>query len=271
MSETTINYGKGYFYKYKSLEGCKFEQALELIEMLAIYCPKPSELNDEDEFRLTFSAAQLSDRIYRNKVENWMRRCLNKSNHELTEVQIQAEFKALDQERLDAFAKELSKQFYEELNEKYRVISMTNSALNHHLWSMYAKNYSGVCFELDISPWLTTLYEVRYSNELKNLDLASDIDLEELNLTALTKNVDWSAEKEYRMVLTNPPVEGGPTILNNRLQLQPIMFTGVYFGFRIEREQRDVLLRSIKKSIPHAKRYVVYGGIPYRDVAAVEL
>jgi hypothetical protein len=60
MQNTKINFGRGCFHKYKSLEGINFDQALELIETLAIYCPKPSELND-DEFRPTFSVAQLSD------------------------------------------------------------------------------------------------------------------------------------------------------------------------------------------------------------------
>jgi hypothetical protein len=271
MEKTKIKFGRGFFYKYKSLEGCNFDQALELIETLAIYCPKPSELNDDDEFRPTFSGAQLSDMGYRNKVDKWVRRCLNKSNPVPTEAQLQAELQALTQERLDAIAIELSKQFYQEVNQKHRVISMTNSQLNHHLWSAYAKNYSGVCFEFEISPWLTAMYEVQYSNEPKKLDLASDAELEQLNVTALTKHVDWSEEKEYRMVLTDPPVEGGPTILNNRLYLLPKMFTGVYFGFRIERMERDALLRAIEKSIPHAKRYLVYGGVPYRNVAAVKL
>jgi hypothetical protein len=61
MQNTKINFGRGCFHKYKSLEGINFDQALELIETLAIYCPKPSELNDDDEFRPTFSVAQLSD------------------------------------------------------------------------------------------------------------------------------------------------------------------------------------------------------------------
>jgi hypothetical protein len=61
MQNTKINFRRGCFHKYKSLEGINFDQALELIETLAIYCPKPSELNDDDEFRPTFSVAQLSD------------------------------------------------------------------------------------------------------------------------------------------------------------------------------------------------------------------
>ena len=271
MQNTKINFGRGCFHKYKSLEGINFDQALELIETLAIYCPKPSELNDDDEFRPTFSAAQMSDIGYRNQVEKWVQRCLTKSNPMPTEDQIEVELQALTQERLDAIAIEMSKQFYEAVNEKHRVISMTNSPINHHLWSAYAQNYSGVCFEFEISPWLTTMYEVQYSNEPKNLDLASDAELEQLSVTALTKHVDWSDEKEFRMVLTDPPVEGGPTILNNRLHLLPEMFSGVYFGYRIERKKRDALLMSIEKSIPHAKRYLVYGGIPYRYVAAVAL
>lgn len=58
---TTINVSREYFHKYKCLEGSGFHQLIELIKTLAIYCPKPSELNDEEEFRPVFSAAQLSD------------------------------------------------------------------------------------------------------------------------------------------------------------------------------------------------------------------
>ncbi len=48
MQNTKINFGPGRFHKYKSLEGTNFDQVLELIATLAIYCPKPSELNDGD-------------------------------------------------------------------------------------------------------------------------------------------------------------------------------------------------------------------------------
>ena len=133
MDQAKITFGRGYFHKYKSLAEDNLSHTLEIIETLGIYCPKPSELNDEDEFRPIFTAAKLSEEGYRVEIENWVRRCISTRGLNPTEEKIQAELKALNQGRLDDIAVELSKQFYEEVNKKHRVISMTNSPLNHHL------------------------------------------------------------------------------------------------------------------------------------------
>ena len=269
MDQAKITFGRGYFHKYKSLAGNNLNHALEIIETLGIYCPKPSELNDEDEFRPIFTAAKLSEEGYRIEIERWVRRCISTRGFTPTEDQIQSELKALNQERLDAIAVELSKQFYEEVNTKHRVISMTNSPCNHHLWSEYAQDYSGICFEFRMSPWLATMYEVEYVNQPKLLDLASNADFEQLKVVALTKNTKWAAEEEFRIVLSVPPMDDGPVVVNNKLYLLPHMLTSVYFGFKVDPMHLQVLLKSIMKTVPHVRRFIVYGGVPYRDVIAV--
>lgn len=269
MDKTKITFGRGFFHKYKSLDGKNLNHALEIIETLGIYCPKPSELNDEDEFRPIFTASKLSEEGYRVEIEKWVRRCISTREPIPTEVEIQAELMNLNQDRLDAIALELSKQFYDDVNKKHRVISMTNSPHNHHLWSEYAKDYSGMCFEFRMSPWFATMYEVEYVNQPKQLDLASNADFEMLKVVALIKNIKWADEKEFRMILSTPSVDDGPVIENNKLQLLPHMITGVYFGFMMDPTHLQILLKAIMKTIPHVRRFVVYGGVPYREVIAV--
>lgn len=269
MDQTKITFGRGYFHKYKSLAGNNLNHALEIIEALAIYCPKPSELNDEDEFRPIFTAAKLSENDYKVEIEKWVRRCVSTRQPIPTEEEIQSELKALDQNRLDAIALELSKQFYEEVDTKHRVISMTNSATNHHLWSKYADDYSGVCFEFKMSPWFATMYEVDYVHHPKQLDLASNADFEMLKVVALIKDTKWADEKEFRMVISVPPIDDGPVIKNGKLQLLPRMHTAVYFGFKMDPIHLQLLLKAIMKTIPHVRRFIVYGGIPFKEVIAV--
>jgi hypothetical protein len=269
MDQTKITFGRGYFHKYKSLAGNNLNHALEIVETLTIYCPKPSELNDEDEFRPIFTASKLFEEGYKAEIEKWVRGCISTKGFTPTEDQIQSELKALNQERLDAIAVELSKQFYEEVNTKHRVISMTNSPCNHHLWSEYAQDYSGICFEFRMSPWLATMYEVEYVNGPKLLDLASNADYEQLKVVALTKNTKWADEEEFRMVLSVPPIDNGPALKNNRLYLLPNMLTSIYFGFKMDPMHLQILLQSIMKKVPHVSRFIVYGGIPHKDVIAV--
>ena len=269
MDQTKITFGRGYFHKYKSLAGNNLNHALEIIEALVIYCPKPSELNDEDEFRPIFTASKLSEEGYRSEIEKWVRRCLSTRNPMPTEEQIQLELNALDQEKLDAIALELSKQFYGDVDKKHRVISMTTSPHNHHLWFEYAKDYSGICFEFRFSPRFTTMYKVDYVNQPKTLDLASNEDFDQLKVVALTKNLKWADEEEFRMVLSVPSIDDGPVVMNNKLQLLPNMLTSIYFGFKMDPNHLQVLLSSIMRAVPHVRRFIVYGGIPYKDVIAV--
>ena len=270
MNQSKITFGRGYFHKYKSLAGNNLNHALELIKTLAIYCPKPSELNDEDEFRPIFTASKLSEEGYRVEIEKWIRRCVSTREPIPTEEQIQLELSALDQEKLDAIAIELSKQFYEDVDKKHRVISLTTSPHNHHLWFEYAEDYSGICFEFKLSPRFTTMYKVDYVNHPKALDLASNEDFDQLRVVALTKNTKWADEEEFRMVLSVPPIDDGPVVLNNKLQLLPHMLTSVYFGFKIDPLHFQVLLKALMKTAPHIRRFVVHGGVPYKDVIAVQ-
>jgi len=226
--------------------GLNLKHAVEIIRFLQIYCPRPSELNDEDEFKPTFTASDLSVNAYRVEIEKWVRRCLAARKFTPTEEQIQVELRSLNQEKLNAIALELSKQFYDEINQRHRVISMTNSPFNHHLWSVYAQDYTGICFEFKISPWLTTMYKVEYEDFSKTLDLASNQDLDQLRVVALTKHAKWKAEEEFRMVLSDPPVEGGPLLYQNKLQLFPHMLSGIYFGYKIDYSHLKILLKDIR-------------------------
>ena len=72
------------------------------------------------------------------------------------------------------------------------------------------------------------------------------------------------------MVLSVPPIDDGPVVLNNKLQLLPHMLTSVYFGFKIDPLHLQVLLKALMKTAPHIRRFVVHGGVPYKDVIAVQ-
>ena len=88
-------------------------------------------------------------------------------------------------------------------------------------------------------------------------------------VVALTKNSKWADEEEFRMVLSVPPIDDGPVVINNKLYLLPHMLTSVYFGFKIDPMHLQVLLKSIMKTVRHVRKFIVYGGVPYRDVIAV--
>ena len=263
--------GNGYFHKYKSLKGENFLHVIEIIRTLSIYCPRPEELNDDEEFRPQFVLGDLSSSEYLKKIEQWVRRCLARRDPIPSESQIQGELKILNQIKLQEYADQLTTSYYKAVNARHRVISMTTSPLNEYVWNEYADQYAGVCFEFIIPKNFVPLYGVDYVQEPKKLDLAGEDEFEQLMITALTKDAKWKDEKEYRLVLSDPPIEGGPSLRKGMLHLMPGMISSIYFGFRMDPVNERRLIKELNKRLPEVKKYRVYSGIPYKEVFSLRI
>jgi hypothetical protein len=124
------------------------------------------------------------------------------------------------------------------------------------MWSHYAASHTGFCIEYDFAQLgpqdvLTRLlYPVLYTDKM--FDMAKYVfpedrsDFNNLFLTyaAITKSLEWSYEKEWRLVF---PM--GPSFESfNRWVPKP---TGVYLGAKISQENREKVIRiAEKKEIP---------------------
>ena len=138
----------------------------------------------------------------------------------------------------------------EQIRSKVGVTCFSKHVNEILLWSHYADMHKGFCLEFDTGVPImegqqkTELYEVKYSKSnsyrrLDILDILNKPDVIEVLLT--TKSHQWHYEKEWR-IFSN---DGGN-------KLYPFNFealTGVYFGYKMPQEDRDVIASVLKPTL----------------------
>ncbi len=121
-----------------------------------------------------------------------------------------------------------------------RICSLSSSLNDVRLWSHYADGHKGVVFEIDFKGIESQVNEVKYSNDLpvsSTSILGGGIPKEVL----LCKTDHWEYEAEYRIFHDNDFFD-----ITKRL-------TAIYFGFRIDESQHDLLMRILPEEIPKVK------------------
>jgi len=253
-----VEMGRGLFYKYKSLTPDVLPHTIEIIKDRRIFCPKPSQTNDKDEeFRPPVTVGDYSNPIYRARVQQWVRRITTTSNPQASEAEILNQLSILTQESLEGYAKQLEPEYHSEIENQYRLLSLSDIPDNHHLWVNYADDYAGICFQFFFTPQFSTVYRVNYVESRPNWDLVCDQDMETLSATALTKLEKWRNEREFRMVIAEPPLPYGPTLINQKLDLPIETFAGIYLGQRINLANKALILDLAKQHLPLVPIYEV--------------
>lgn len=92
---------------------------------------------------------------------------------------------------------------------------------NHQLWSYYAQSHKGICLEYEVN--LGTLLEngsknifqpINYASHYPNVEFADLLEsrdpLDKISSLLLTKNLSWSHENEWRLIMFEE--KGGKTI-----------------------------------------------------------
>ena len=262
-----VEMGRGYFYKYKSLTSELLPHTVEIIKDRKIFCPKPSQTNDkEEEFRPSVTVGDYSDPIYKARVHKWVRRTVARSKPVATEAQIQHQLSILTQNDLEGYAKQLEPEYHREIENRYRILSLSDIPDNHHLWANYADNYAGICFQFFFTPKFSTVYRVQYVKRRPNWDLVCDQGMETLSATALTKLEKWQDEREYRMVMSEPALPYGPVLIDQKLALPINLFAGIYLGHRITQENKNIILKLAKQHLPSVPIYEVAETMPVKRI-----
>jgi hypothetical protein len=143
--------GRGHFYKYKPLVGSAFEHVCEILSDSKIFFPRPSQLNDPEECKPSMTIGDIGDPQYRPSVDAWVRRCITHREPQPSEEEIQAELAQLTQEQLEGLLKDVDIEYRAAVENRYRILSLSNSPRNHHLWRKYAAEYNGVCLEFHVN------------------------------------------------------------------------------------------------------------------------
>lgn len=244
---------RGHLYKYKSLKGANYDHVREILCEHMIFCPRPSQLNDPIECKPLLTIGDIADPAYRPKVEAWVRRCVAHRVTPPSEERIQAELAQLTQSKLEAMIKQATDLYQHEVNERYRILSLADSAENYLLWTNYADNYEGVCLEFFVDPMLGSAYQVVYSDEFPVLDITKNEGFDALIMTALVKRTQWQQEAEYRLIFGEPPMPDDPPLINQRLQFPPQLLTSIIFGHKVSVDHQRELLELAKLRIPQLR------------------
>jgi len=206
-----------------------------------IYCPRPEQLNDPQECKPQMVIGDIADPAYWPKVEAWVRRCVSHRVPPPDEKEIQAELAGLTQRKLEELVKQSADSYHREVNNQYRILSLSNSVKNHHLWTKYADSYKGVCLDFFVDPMLGSAYAVSYTDEYPALDITNNEGFDAMRQTLLVKRTQWEAEGEYRMVFKEPPMEDDPALVHQRLQFPEPLLKGIIFGAHVAEDHRRFL------------------------------
>ena len=172
------------FFKYYAPN----EYSVDALTKSYIYASHPYNLNDP------FDCAQ--DIIIFNNIQS-VKMLLQDKYKKISEIYP-------SQEQQFQYAKEA---FWTIFYRKCGIFSMTESADNEIMWSSYAQNSSGFCLEFD-----TKQFQFLYHGPfpMHYLEKITPIRTSEfgVSLSALVqtniKHTDWSYEKEWRLLISNP-------------------------------------------------------------------
>lgn len=254
---------QGPLYKYKSLVDGDLERTLDILRENRIYCPKPTQLNDELECKPEMVVGDFNDPAYKNDIEAWVRRCVLYRPVIPTEEEIQKELAQLTPEKLKNLAEESASEYHASIDQQFRIVSFALSHVNEHLWRNYADHFRGVCIQFHLTPWITA-YRVKYSDTTPILDLIGKEEFAALDVTALRKRLKWALEDEARLILREPPLPEDPPLVNQMLPFSPKCINAVVFGYKILPEKMRAIIDAIQgRRIPI---YMVTGGVPFEKI-----
>lgn len=110
------------------------------------------------------------------------------------------------------------------------IYSLSETARSMLMWSHYAANHTGVCFQFYLPAGFNevqTLLPVEYGTEMKEISFR---DRQEEHINAFRfKSVEWRYEQEWRIIKLGSA--------RKKLQIPPDMIKGIIFGAKCPHDQ----------------------------------
>ncbi len=188
--------GGGYLYRYRDLVGERAEWVRQIISESKLFFASPSSFNDPFDCKARFRG-DLGPAEFRSRADDLMRsRGMDRKQRR----------KAL---RSAPRPKELAKRVAAGMQDKLDrmgILSLSSTHENILMWSHYAFGHRGVCLQFRVSTdpdYLGAALPVTYSRELLTPTLFGKDHRERVEAILLTKAVDWSYEREWRVLRPN--------------------------------------------------------------------
>ncbi len=232
-------------YKYRESEN---EKHRTILKDRVVYLAPPKSFEDDLDCKIPIRHDLLSDdEIFENYLKTLKEINPTWDSGILRNEAILWSKKGLlrDKNRL----KQMDIEFYEDLNERYGVLSLAGDALNVEMWTKYSKNFNGFCVGFDPKIMFKELGgggKVSYWDSLPIIMPADSIDFKLATLT-FSKLKKWEFEDEYRIF------QFWPQIVDEKSRKKIIpgsAFTELIIGHNTNDEDRKEIIKQAKSLNP---------------------
>jgi hypothetical protein len=156
-----------------------------------VYFSSPTYFNDP--FELSSTVLPPTYEVFIKALEK------DPNFHTFSKSQLSKEYKKLKED----FMRKPEQAFSKDWVANIGILCLTESFMNHLMWAHYADSHRGICIGLEKqkAPFNNAM-QVEYSTERPEIEyplhrIFTDKDLEQL---LLTKSIEWSYEKEWRII-----------------------------------------------------------------------
>lgn len=219
-------------YKFRSLADETQKQRLrDIIVGHRIRFSRPSELNDPIEGKPIYTLGEWESEAYRLKFAEW---AWEGQKHVRMPPPREPFLKwALDQPRQvhEQHIASINAGNHAEIEQKWRVLSLSAARTHDLMWSHYADGHKGVALVFDASRGeFAFAFKVAYTAERMPLDITTENLQEILRATLLSKRETWAYEQEFRCIAPEPWEPDSFRLNAQFLSFAPSRLLGVTFG-----------------------------------------
>ena len=206
-----------------------------------LYFPSPIDLNDPLECRPLVTLGDISDQQYRNKYVSYAKRIMIAGGNTADPNKITAWLEKHTQEKAQDFCNQMTEAIRLDM-AKYRICSFSAVNNNPLLWSHYSDSHQGFCLIFDADNEIFgDAVRVKYQDKYPSYDFTEEYEFKVMDNSGLVKFSDWSYEKEFRLVSSEPNFNGALPVENNIWSFPEGMLKGVILGYKISDPDRNMI------------------------------
>ncbi|SFH33145.1 DUF2971 domain-containing protein [Pedobacter insulae] len=235
-----------YLYKYTSAEN-----GILLLENSQLHFNSPLKFNDP--FDCHPLLVKITDEYIYNVLNNSEYKYLLNTKG-FTKSQIYLNF-------VKDFSKTQVREVQTKILPNVKITCFSEHKNNMLMWSHYAKDHSGVCFEFDTKAMIIYLggqtkanniskylfLKAVYDSKRKNYIFESSDDSSPLLMWLKTKSIQWEYESEIRLVFLKWE--------ENLLSIPPNIISSLYLGAQISKEHEEKIVQLCKTNFPETGIY----------------
>ena len=147
----------------------------------------------------------------------------------------------------------LIREFNDDFNNRFGVLSVTEDPSNKTMWVKYANNFRGICIGFDTEKLFSVVGgggEVIYQDDLPVIDFINDDFSAKHVKNIFSKGKDWAFEKEYRL---HKFWSNNPSKEDRNIEMPKDCIVEIILGKGISDENRNSVSRLVQEKYPKAK------------------